>query len=170
MKSQAPAALFSRKSEPHPLPSDMMSPAPNQHDQTSLPMKTIMTVIGAAALILTTVAMTGVAAESQPNAREQGGLAPAQKPVSLTKPYPAAYRGAPTDRISVQYAVIEIGRQAGLRYDWDTSARNTDDLCRRWIYPEIRKQPFQRAMTDILSPLGLSYEIRDGTTVVLTKP
>jgi hypothetical protein len=70
----------------------------------------------------------------------------------------------------VQYAVIEIGRQAGLRYDWDTSARNAGGLCRRWINPEIKEQPFQRAMKEILSPLKLSYEIRDGTTIVLTKP
>ena len=133
-------------------------------------MKTIMTVIGAAALIIATFSMTGVPAESQPKAREQGGPARAEQPVSLTKPYPAAYRGAPTDRISVQYAVIEIGRQAGLGYDWDTSARNTDGLCRRWIYPEINQQPFERAMKEILSPLGLSYETRDGTTIVLTKP
>ncbi|HQU45104.1 MAG TPA: hypothetical protein PK867_19980 [Pirellulales bacterium] len=47
--------------------------------------------------------------------------------VKLNAPYPAP-EGGTSDRISVQYAVIEVVQQAGLRYDFKTSFRNTDPL------------------------------------------
>jgi len=56
--------------------------------------------------------------------------------VTLTKPYPTADKGAATDKISVQYAVLELGKQVGLGYMWDESFKNTDPICREWVCPE----------------------------------
>mgnify|MGYP001047584222 CR=1 FL=1 len=89
--------------------------------------------------------------------------------VTLKKPYPASYRGAETDRISVQYAVTELARQVGLKYEWTESYANTDPVCRQWICPNIQNQPFHAAMTEMLEAVGLTYEIRDGATVVLSR-
>lgn len=82
--------------------------------------------------------------------------------VTLTTPYPQSYSGAPTDRISVQYAVIEVAKQAGVPYNWDASYKNTNPVCRRWVYPSIKNKSFESAMRMILRPVGLTYELVDG--------
>src|SRR6185437_820838 len=48
--------------------------------------------------------------------------------VTLAKPYPLSYDGADSNRISVQYAVIELGKQAGLGYDFSTSQANAGEV------------------------------------------
>jgi len=108
-------------------------------------------------------AIQGTDSDSDKNATEQE-----RKLVALTKPYPSSYRGAPTDRISVQYAVIELGKQAGFQYEWKESYKNTDPICRQWVYPEIKNEPFRSAMRKILSPVGLTYELC-GNTIVLKR-
>lgn len=92
--------------------------------------------------------------------------APLNTPVSLSAPYPASYQGAPQDKISVQYAVMEVVKQAGLRYDFDTSRRNTDPICRQFIMPNIQNQPCRQALTSILRPVGLTYRITNGVVVL----
>ncbi|MCA9072057.1 MAG: STN domain-containing protein, partial [Planctomycetaceae bacterium] len=93
-----------------------------------------------------------------------------EKPVSLTKPYSDRYRNAPRDKISVQYAVIEIAKQVGLRYDFDQTLKNTDPLSRRWIYPDIKNETFRDALEGILKPLNLTYQIHDGVIVLERQP
>ncbi|MCH8828044.1 MAG: hypothetical protein IID45_00550 [Planctomycetes bacterium] len=88
------------------------------------------------------------------------------KKVSLTAPYPASYKGAPRDKISVQYAVIEIAKQVGLRYDFKSSYANTNPICRRWVRPRIRNQTYQKALVSILRPVGLTYRITNGVIVL----
>lgn len=88
--------------------------------------------------------------------------------VSLLAPYRQPYRDAPTDKLSVQYAVKELARQAGYKYDWNTSHKNTTPVCQQWIQPTIIRQPLQDALRHILSPLGLSYVIQ-GDTITLTR-
>jgi len=88
------------------------------------------------------------------------------KKVSLTAPYPSSYKGAPRDKLSVQYAVIEIVKQVGLRYDFKTSYANTNPICRRWVRPRIRNQTYQKALVSILRPVGLTYRITDGTVIL----
>ena len=61
--------------------------------------------------------------------------------VTLKRPYPESYAGARTDRMSVQYAVKELARQAGLAYDFKTSYANTDPICKRYVQPRINSQP-----------------------------
>ncbi len=89
-----------------------------------------------------------------------------RKAVTLTKPYPTSYKGATTDKITVQYAVIELGKQAGLNYNWDESFKNTDPICKEWVYPDIKNMPFGTAMKELLGPVGLTYELRDSTILL----
>jgi len=86
--------------------------------------------------------------------------------VTLLPPYPANYPGAPRDKISVQYAVIAVADQAGIRYDWDTSFRHTDPVCRQWIAPVILNRPFAKAMEIILTPVNLTYTIANGKIIL----
>lgn len=101
-------------------------------------------------------------------APSQGVVVPERKTVTLTKPYPTADKGAATDKIAVQYAVIELGKQAGLGYKWDESFKNTDPICRKWVTPDIKGKPFNSAMQELLDPVGLIYEVR-GNEIVLKK-
>jgi len=88
--------------------------------------------------------------------------------VSLNRPYPESYQGAPTDKISVQYAVIEVLKQVGASYNWGDSFRNTDPICRRWIRPSIQNLTCEEALREILDPVGLTFQIIRGK-VVLTR-
>lgn len=86
--------------------------------------------------------------------------------VSLQKPYPIVYKDAPTDKISVQYAVQELCRQAGKGYDYKESLRLCDALARRWITPQIDRQELDVALSSMLTPLGLGKDEVDGRVVV----
>lgn len=89
-----------------------------------------------------------------------------KKFVSLYLPYPMSYKDAQTDRISVQYAVIEILKQAGVGYNWKESYKNTDPICRKWVYPNIKKKECRQALKMILSPVGLTYTVKNGAVVL----
>ena len=86
--------------------------------------------------------------------------------VTLTKPYPLSYEGAERDRISVQYAVIELAKQAKLGYDWGASQANAGEVCQKYITPEIEGIPLREALAKIVKPEGLTYDIRDGKIVL----
>lgn len=86
--------------------------------------------------------------------------------VTLMPPYAESYRGAPRDKLTVQYAVIAVADQAGIRYDWDTSFRHTDPVCRQWITPVILNRPFAKAMEMILAPVNLTYTISHGKIIL----
>lgn len=83
----------------------------------------------------------------------------------LVPPY-TSYESGPTDRISVQYAVIEIARQVGLEYDWDKSFKNTSPVCQQWLRPEITGTSFPHAMELILKPVNLTYTIENRKIVL----
>jgi hypothetical protein len=97
---------------------------------------------------------------------QRAGIANPLGNVNITSPYPRDYPDAPTDRISVQYAVIAVARQVGIQYDWDPSFKNTDPVCRQWITPQIVRMPFPQAMEMILGPVGLTYTIINGKIVL----
>jgi hypothetical protein len=92
-----------------------------------------------------------------------------QAHVSLKTPYPQSYRGAPTDRISVQYAAIELLKQAGIEYDFKKSQANVGELARRWIQPNIVDQPCATALDQVLGSVGLTYELVDSKVVLKRK-
>jgi phosphate/sulfate permease len=86
--------------------------------------------------------------------------------VALTKPYPLDFEGAESDRISVQYAVIELAKQAKLGYDWDASRANAGEVCGKYITPEIEGIPLREALAKILKPEALTYDIQGGKIVL----
>jgi formylglycine-generating enzyme required for sulfatase activity len=99
----------------------------------------------------------------------KAGVNNGAKRVSLTgPPYPESYPGSPTDKLSVQYAVIEVLKQVGLKYDFNGSRQRTDPVCRQWCRPSIANQPWPAALEAILGPVGLTYEV-NGDTVVLKR-
>ena len=89
--------------------------------------------------------------------------------VKLKAPYPSPDGNGTSDKISLQYAVKEVVQQAGLRYDFNTSFRNTDPLCRRWVTPRIQNKTCGKALQEILDPFGLTYKIEDGAVVLEKK-
>jgi hypothetical protein len=89
--------------------------------------------------------------------------------VSLKSPYPQSYSGAPTDKISVQYAAMEILKQAGVNYDFKKSQANVGEVARRWITPNIVEAPCDTALAQILGSAGLTYEIDNGNVVLKRK-
>ncbi|MBN1570031.1 MAG: hypothetical protein JXA73_19455 [Acidobacteria bacterium] len=86
--------------------------------------------------------------------------------VTLVPPYASVPNHDPDGRISVQYAVIEIGKQVGLGYDWDTSFKNTDPACRTWIRPKIKNKSCHKALEKILKPVHLTYSVNYGKIVL----
>jgi hypothetical protein len=94
---------------------------------------------------------------------------PSIKYVTLVAPYSGLPPGERTDRISVQYAVMEVARQAGFGYDWDKSFANTNPACRLFTRPNIKNKPFQKAMSKILKPARLTYVIESGKVVLLRR-
>jgi hypothetical protein len=86
--------------------------------------------------------------------------------VALTKPYPLSYEGAESDRISVQYAVTELAKQAKLGYDFGASQASAGEVCRKYITPEIEGIPLREALAKILKPEALTYDIRNGKIVL----
>ena len=86
--------------------------------------------------------------------------------VTLTRPYPMSFAGDESNRITVQYAVKELARQANLGYDFDASQANAGEVCRRYITPEIEGIPLREALDQILNPEALTYDIRNGKIVL----
>ena len=72
------------------------------------------------------------------------------------------------DPVSVQYAVMEVLKQAGLKCDLNNSLRNTAPVCQQMVRPKIVDQPWPDALRAILDPVGLTYEIK-GEKVTLKK-
>jgi hypothetical protein len=69
------------------------------------------------------------------------------------------HEGAPTDRISVQYAIAEVGKQVGLGYDYNASSASADPMRRNLITPKIKDATCSQALREILEPQGLRYTI-----------
>ena len=68
---------------------------------------------------------------------------------------------------SVQDIVKTIATQAGLQYNWQKSFDQTDPVCRRWVRDvKLKNVPFSDAMRRILDPVGLRYEVENGSVVL----
>lgn len=122
------------------------------------------------ALPIATVEQPMTMPAATPAVPQQGGSAQQalQKRVTLRRPYPESYPGAETHRMSVQYAVMAVVEQVGLRYNFDESRRNTDPQCREWVTPEIVNVAAYQALEMILAPKGLTYQLR-GEEIVLVR-
>jgi len=68
---------------------------------------------------------------------------------------------------SVQDIVENLAQQADLRYNWRKSHDQTDPLCRQWVRDvTIEDETCQRAMDQILKPVGLRYQLESGVIVL----
>jgi len=81
--------------------------------------------------------------------------------VTLLPPYPVDYEGARADMIQLHQVIVNLIRQAGLRYDWKASSRAAGPLGVRYFRPDIRDQPLRVALARLLRPLKLSYELHE---------
>ena len=82
--------------------------------------------------------------------------------VTLQKPYPRP-------KLSLQYAVIELLRQVGVRYNFRASRTSAGRACGRWVHPDVKEIPCYLALDELLDPLGLTYELVDGQVVLARK-
>ncbi len=70
-------------------------------------------------------------------------------------------------KVSVQYLVRDLAKQAGLKYDFKRSYAQTDPLCRRWVRDvSIKDKPCREALEEVLKPVGLRYEVENGVVVL----
>lgn len=73
------------------------------------------------------------------------------------------------DKASVQNIVQEMAEKADLQYNWTKSQSNTGHLCKRWVHNvKIRNKPLDKALKEILDPVGLTYRL-EGSAIVLYK-
>ena len=107
--------------------------------------------------------------QANPKSLPNSKIGAATKTVTLTRPYPNINAGTTDKKIAIQYAVIEIARQAELKYDFEASKANTAPVCRQYIQPEIENQPYDLALTNILAPFGLSFTEKSGTIVLIRR-
>jgi serine/threonine protein kinase len=89
--------------------------------------------------------------------------------ISLNKPYPQPYADAPTDKISLQFAVEAIARQAGLTNQPDVSRNNLGDKARIWVTPDIQNESLKDALDQLLKPHGVKYRVSDGQIILLSE-
>jgi len=86
------------------------------------------------------------------------------KPVTVN-----AAQSSGGERLTVQYAAIAICKAAGVPYQWDKSASRAGDACRRFIAPlNVNGIPAKQALTDMLAPLGVRFEV-DENGIYLSK-
>lgn len=120
--------------------------------------------------LLAVVLATGVMAEAasaEPAAVNAEAVRTSSARVTLVAPYPQPEPGAePGPRISLQYAVQHLAKQAGYGYLFQESQTRIGDVARLWTTPEIRDMPFDEAIADVLRPHGLAYEISDGKVLL----
>jgi hypothetical protein len=60
--------------------------------------------------------------------------------------------------LSAQYAAQAICRQAGVPFCWDRGRDSTEQNRRRWTQPSFYSLPADEALTQVLSPLGLTFD------------
>ncbi|HUW59953.1 MAG TPA: hypothetical protein VMZ06_03020 [Candidatus Bathyarchaeia archaeon] len=82
---------------------------------------------------------------------------------ALEKPISASAAQSPGGgRLTVQYAVMAICEAAGVPYQFEKSKRLAGDECRRFIAPlQVNGIPATQALSDLLAPLNLRYEVDD---------
>ena len=121
---------------------------------------TIITVIMAA-----TILIAGCGKKSPSSSRATDDQLATK--VTLTQPYPLNYAGDDeSNRITVQYAVRQLAKQAKLGYDLDASQANAGEVCKKYITPEIEGIPLREALAKILKPEALTYDIQGGKIVL----
>jgi len=89
--------------------------------------------------------------------------------VTLSPPYMMRSGTSDQDGLSVHAAVQLLLDQAVLPYDIETSLKDTVPQCLATVSPDIRNKPCREALDQLLSPMGLMYQIQDGKVVLVRK-
>ncbi len=72
-----------------------------------------------------------------------------------------------TAQASVQDIAQSLAQQVGLQYDWQRSHNQTDPECRQWVRNvAIEGKTCREALEQVLSPVGLRYQVENGTLVL----
>jgi len=72
--------------------------------------------------------------------------------------------------LTVQYVIIAICEKVGIPYQWEKSQKLASPECRQFVASvHIKDMPAEKAITGILSPVGLSFDI-DNNGLYLCKP
>jgi hypothetical protein len=70
-------------------------------------------------------------------------------------------------KASVQDVVQSLAEQAGLKYEWQKSFTQTKPLCNSWVHSvAIEGKTCHEALEQVLKPVGLHYEVENGTMVL----
>ena len=110
-------------------------------------------VMAASGLLLTALAL------------EQTTLA--QAPAGPADPRLGSKVKYTSEQASVQDIVQSLAEQVGLRYDWQKSFAQTDQLCRNWVRNvAIEDKTCAQALEQILKPFGLGYQVEGGVLVL----
>ncbi len=64
---------------------------------------------------------------------------------------------------------MEVLRQCGVEYDFRQSQVNVGPAARQWITPRIVSIPCDKALNQILDPVGLTYDVVNGKVVLKQK-
>ncbi len=78
--------------------------------------------------------------------------------VTLKEPYAPRTRGR-QDRISIQFAVDEIARQAGLTHSLKDTGDRLGTLARKYIRPNLDEVTVGEALRRVLEPYGVRWSI-----------
>ena len=92
---------------------------------------------------------------------------PLEAPVTLLAPYPLYYNGARVTSLPLAAAFLEVIGQAGLECDQPHLRAMLQEAALRHVRPEYREAPLKNALEDLLAPLELNYEVRDGRITIL---
>lgn len=111
----------------------------------------------------------GATSTEQVNSAKMSVAEPLEQLITLQAPYTAPYPDAPTDKLSVQYAVMAICDQIGMSYQWEKSKTNTAPLNRRWVKPHFVDVPANQVLAELLEPLGLTFETKAGNIYLSRK-
>ena len=89
--------------------------------------------------------------------------------ITLRPPYAECYPGAPTDRLSIQYAMVDLCKQVGLKYGFGESSEHAEGKERRWVRPTFERVPLKQALAQMLDPHGLTYTVDEATVILKPK-
>jgi predicted Ser/Thr protein kinase/tetratricopeptide (TPR) repeat protein len=68
-----------------------------------------------------------------------------------------------SEQASVQDIVRSLAEQVSLKYDWQKSFDQTNPICSQWVRNvAIEGKTCNEALEQILKPVGLRYEVKDG--------
>ncbi|MCC6699439.1 MAG: hypothetical protein IT365_27690 [Candidatus Hydrogenedentes bacterium] len=125
-------------------------------------------VVAIAALI----GCTGTEQPPAPNApqTQAGQASAAAYQTALDKPVTVSAAQSPDGaQLTVQYAAIALCEAAGVPYQWEKSRQLAGDVCSQFVPPlNVSGISGKQALTDLLTPLGVRYEI-DGQGLYVTR-